>query len=619
MINSTEYSPNAYEVYGQNYYVAQNAPNASDDNPGTEERPFRTISKAAAVADQGDVITIDEGIYREEVPLPRHGHPYQADSQITFRAGPGKEVYLRGSEVFEAEWEAMGDGTHRAALPDRLFQQSAYNPYERSCVIDEPRKVRPAEGPLLPETLGQVYVGGRPLAQVRSVAAVHGRTRSFVVCEDGRSIVAHFPDEEAPTGKLVELTVRERCFRPQFSGPVYIQTMGMQVEHAANPGAFSYARALAIRNNKDTGISVRRTFALPAGLGRCSSLGSVVYKGQGDSTLVSLWRDDRRTCRDDARIYTVESDDVGKTWRNVGVSKAEVDGCFLDEEHDRLIRHYLSAQDPHGAFGARGHDVLCQVSADQGQTWSAPQRIGHGSHFYRPIKLADGRLLWPYTESVVEGRYHARLGVLLGRWRPDLSGIDWEQGGQTEVSPEVSTCGLDEPAACQLPDGRIFFILRAGNVRPSQDQPGVPSVKRFCVSDDGGKTLGEAQPLTYDDGSYIYSPRAMPDAWRSSKNGRVYVILNIAGGSAENCDPRTALHLAELDPDTLCVKRGSVTIIEERHEEHDPLVRYSNWSLMEDRDTGNLVLYMKLSRSEHCIVRKGYDYSVYRYEIELPD
>ena len=147
----------------------------------------------------------------------------------------------------------------------------------------------------------------------------------------------------------------------------------------------------------------------------------------------------------------------------------------------------------------------------------------------------------------------------------------------------------------------------------------MPSLKRFCVSSDGGKTLSEAQPLTYDDGSYLYSPRAMPDVWRSTKNGRVYVVLNIAGASAENCDPRTALHLAELDPDTLCVKRDSVTIIEEKHEEHDPLVRYSNWSLIENRDTGNLVLFMKLSRSEHCIVRKGYDYSVYRYEIELPD
>ena len=117
MSNSTEYSPNAHEVYGQIYYVAQADANASDGNPGTRDRPFRTISKAAAVADQGDVVTIDEGIYREEVPLLRHGHPYQADSQITFRAVPGREVYLRGSGVFEAAWEAMGDGTHQTPQP----------------------------------------------------------------------------------------------------------------------------------------------------------------------------------------------------------------------------------------------------------------------------------------------------------------------------------------------------------------------------------------------------------------------------------------------------------------------------------------------------------------------
>ena len=39
----------------------------SDLNPGTEDKPFLTISKAARVAKPGDVITVHEGVYREWV------------------------------------------------------------------------------------------------------------------------------------------------------------------------------------------------------------------------------------------------------------------------------------------------------------------------------------------------------------------------------------------------------------------------------------------------------------------------------------------------------------------------------------------------------------------------
>ena len=144
-------------------------------------------------------------------------------------------------------------------------------------------------------------------------------------------------------------------------------------------------------------------------------------------------------------------------------------------------------------------------------------------------------------------------------------------------------------------------------------------MKRFCVSEDGGKTLSEAKPLTYEDGSYVYSARNYPDVWCSSKTGKAYVIINICEGSAENCDPRTTLHIAELNPDTLCVKRDAVAIVDTKHEEHHHYIRFSNWCAMEDRYTKNLLLFMKLHLSQYCQVRKGYDYNVYRYEIAFPD
>ncbi len=76
MVKDNSYFPNAPESMGKKYYVAQNAPNASDDNAGTEELPFKTISKAASVVDVSDEVIIEEGTYREEVPIIRHGHKY---------------------------------------------------------------------------------------------------------------------------------------------------------------------------------------------------------------------------------------------------------------------------------------------------------------------------------------------------------------------------------------------------------------------------------------------------------------------------------------------------------------------------------------------------------------
>ncbi|MBN1864296.1 MAG: hypothetical protein JW808_05295, partial [Victivallales bacterium] len=40
------------------YHVDNRAGNASDDNPGSYDEPFMTISKAAAVAGAGDTVKI---------------------------------------------------------------------------------------------------------------------------------------------------------------------------------------------------------------------------------------------------------------------------------------------------------------------------------------------------------------------------------------------------------------------------------------------------------------------------------------------------------------------------------------------------------------------------------
>jgi hypothetical protein len=50
-------------LLAETYYVNQNHPEASDDNPGTEEEPFLTVQKGINTADFRDTVFIKNGIY----------------------------------------------------------------------------------------------------------------------------------------------------------------------------------------------------------------------------------------------------------------------------------------------------------------------------------------------------------------------------------------------------------------------------------------------------------------------------------------------------------------------------------------------------------------------------
>jgi hypothetical protein len=50
------------------------ATNGSDLNPGTQELPYRTIQKAVSVANAGNIIIVNPGIYNEQVNITRSGN-----------------------------------------------------------------------------------------------------------------------------------------------------------------------------------------------------------------------------------------------------------------------------------------------------------------------------------------------------------------------------------------------------------------------------------------------------------------------------------------------------------------------------------------------------------------
>ena len=69
----------ACPVYANDYHVSTTG---LDENLGTQSKPLKTISAAAAIAQPGDTITVHEGVYRERVNPPRGGRAMTNASSI---------------------------------------------------------------------------------------------------------------------------------------------------------------------------------------------------------------------------------------------------------------------------------------------------------------------------------------------------------------------------------------------------------------------------------------------------------------------------------------------------------------------------------------------------------
>ena len=75
------------------YHVAVSGYDHAD---GSAAHPFRTISKAAAVAMAGDTVIVHEGEYREWVKPANSGT--SEISRIVYRAADGEKVAIKGSD-----------------------------------------------------------------------------------------------------------------------------------------------------------------------------------------------------------------------------------------------------------------------------------------------------------------------------------------------------------------------------------------------------------------------------------------------------------------------------------------------------------------------------------------
>jgi hypothetical protein len=78
------------------YVVDQAAPEAADNNPGTEEKSFKTVERAAEAVKPGDTVFVMAGNYDERVTLKTSG---AEGRPIVLRAMPRRSVVIHGFDL----------------------------------------------------------------------------------------------------------------------------------------------------------------------------------------------------------------------------------------------------------------------------------------------------------------------------------------------------------------------------------------------------------------------------------------------------------------------------------------------------------------------------------------
>lgn len=240
------------------YYVSKKG---SNNNNGSEDAPFLTISKAAKLAMPGDEVIVAEGVYREWVS-PENGGRSDLE-RIVYRAQEGDKVVIKGSEEIK-NWEKIENGVYKATLANAIFGD--FNPFEEELFGDW------FEYPKNPKMhLGAVYLNGEAFCELRSIEEVKDYTIGRDVVEDPKAfgkrnylqkeapfygfyaevdadfttLYANFNDFD-PNVEQVEINVRKCCFYPKKMGRNYITVAGFTMCHGASGWAPPTAEQPAI-------------------------------------------------------------------------------------------------------------------------------------------------------------------------------------------------------------------------------------------------------------------------------------------------------------------------------------------------------------------------------------
>jgi len=186
-----------------------------------------------------------------------------------------------------------------------------------------------------------------------------------------------------------------------------------------------------------------------------------------------------------------------------------------------------------------------------------------------------------YREGCVAG-----VMCFIGRWNKTDMDYNWKKSNSIFVPRQVSSRGLGGGVS-ELKNGNLLLIMRGTNTAKT------PGRKWFSVSGNGGLTWGDIKDMRYDSGEQFYSPASDFQTIRSSKTGKLYWVGNICNEPPRGDRPRYPLQIVEIDEDGPSFRKDTVTVIDDRDPNRDSeLLQLSNFSLLENRETQNIEIYM---------------------------
>jgi len=209
-------NPQSDSEKSHTYHVAQTHPKADDNNPGTDELPWKTIQKSAETLRPGDTVIIHDGTYREFVRPFLGGESY--DCMITYCAAPNEKPILKGSDEWKPEWQDEGSNLWST-------------PYRRHPWDNPESWTKPNNGPM--HRAEQVFVDGKLLIHVNTFEELKTQIDSLFTDDVSGRLWIHI--DKSPYDRFIERSMRQQIFAPSVRGLGYIRVQGLTMLHACAP------------------------------------------------------------------------------------------------------------------------------------------------------------------------------------------------------------------------------------------------------------------------------------------------------------------------------------------------------------------------------------------------
>ena len=294
---------------------------------GSAQRPFKTISQAAAVAMPGDEVVVAPGIYREDVSPRNAGTQRQP---IVYRSAVPRGAIITGAEQVK-NWTPYQGDVWLLTLPNSFFGK--HNPYTTLVFGDWLNQGTPAH-------TGDVFLNDKSLYEQDTLEKVldpqfydGSWDRAFTKhtwytqqSQDGENtlIYANFQGKN-PNAENVEITVRPHCFWPEAEHVNYITLSGFVVTKAAT----QWAPPTALQEGM-IGPHWSKGWVIEdceVSHSKCSgiSLGKYLQQGNDNKWSHYKYKDGTQTQRDCALIAQIDG------WSKETIGSHTVRGCDIHD------------------------------------------------------------------------------------------------------------------------------------------------------------------------------------------------------------------------------------------------------------------------------------------------